>query len=357
MNHTHESQLWGIVLAAGEGTRVRSFLSQLCGGPGIKQFSAVLGRRSMLEQTLARVERLIPRERILIVVSPKHHAEVKAQLAQWPADNIIYQPINRETAPGILLPFAHVSSRDPEATVAVFPSDHFILDEARFMAVVANAAIEVQRFPRELVLLGVQPDRLEHGYGWIDPGKVEEGRQSQAVLGFYEKPGSMYAQELMARDALWNTLVFVTQTSTLWQMIRHSAPDLCRTFNMIRLVLNSTHAQVFTQHAYETMRTLNFSTGVCEPLTSRLRVLPVPNVVGWSDWGSAERILQTLQRVGKLDECLARLEGRPVDAETRELIGRFSTLAPYDRMIAVGPEKSRGVGASRLGLSAYALKK
>src|SRR5215475_13041120 len=107
-----EQQLWGIVLAGGEGTRVRAFLTSLCGGRGIKQFCAVVGRRSMLEHTLARVELLIPRERILVVVSRHHREEVKQQLAHWPADNTIVQPANRDTAPGILLPLAHISYRD-----------------------------------------------------------------------------------------------------------------------------------------------------------------------------------------------------------------------------------------------------
>ena len=75
MKPTPQRQLWGIVLAAGEGTRVREFLAQLCGGRGIKQFCAVTGRRSMLQHTLCRTEQLIPRERIFVVVSADHRAE------------------------------------------------------------------------------------------------------------------------------------------------------------------------------------------------------------------------------------------------------------------------------------------
>ena len=115
-----ERKLWGIVLAAGEGTRAREFLRQLCGGRGIKQFCAVLDTRSMLEHTLARVERLIPRERILVVVSTPS-GRVTQHLAHWPAENVIYQPANRDTAPGILLPLTYISHRDPLATVTVFP--------------------------------------------------------------------------------------------------------------------------------------------------------------------------------------------------------------------------------------------
>ncbi len=81
-------QLWGIVLAGGNGTRVRGFLSQLCNNRGIKQYCAVVGRRSMLEHTLARVEMLIPRQRILVVVSEDHQPEISQHLAHWPSEKM-----------------------------------------------------------------------------------------------------------------------------------------------------------------------------------------------------------------------------------------------------------------------------
>jgi mannose-1-phosphate guanylyltransferase len=262
----------------------------------------------MLEHTLARAERLIPRERILVVVSRDHQEEVSQQLAHWPVDNVIYQPANRDTVPGILLPLAYISHRDPLATVTVFPSDHFVVEEEQFMAAVERAVAEVQRFPRQLILLGAAPDQAEGDYGWIEPVGREPGQESRAVLRFIEKPSRTYAHELMARGALWNTFVFAGQATTLWEMVQRTAPDLCSTFERLRriLSLNSSYAPLFTEHAYEKMRAVNFSSGVCEPLVSWLRVLPMPEV-GWSDWGTAERILASLQKVGKLEECLVRL--------------------------------------------------
>jgi len=303
-----EPKLWGIVLAAGEGTRARAFLKQLCGGRGIKQFCAVLDSRSMLEHTLARVERLIPRQRILVVVSQHHQAEVTQHLAHWPAENVIYQPANRDTAPGILLPLTYISQRDPLATVTVFPSDHFVVEEDPFLAAVGRAAAEVQHFPRQLVLLGARPDRVEGDYGWIEPAGHESSRESRAVLRFSEKPSRAQAGELMARGALWNTFVFAARATTLWAMVRQTAPDLVDAFARIGSVLRlcRSYASCFTEDAYERMRAVNFSSGVCEPLVSWLRVLPLP-AVGWSDWGTAERIVTSLQHVGKLDACLARL--------------------------------------------------
>ncbi len=312
MSQQQERKLWGIVLAAGEGTRVRDFLAQLCGGRGIKQFCAVVGRRSMLEHTLARIERLIPRERILVVVSTDHREEVSTQLAHWPADNVIFQPRNRDTAPGILLPLAHLSQRDPLANVALFPSDHFIVREERFMSVVGRAATEVQQFPQEMVLLGMGSDRAEEGYGWIEPAAEEDGRETRAVCRFWEKPSCVDRHMLQARGALWNTFVCVAWVPTLWAMVQRVAPDLYHAFTEIRQALGRPHAPLVIERVYEALRAVNFSSVVCEPLTSCLRVLPVPDV-GWSDWGSVERIYASLEQMGTLDDCLARLRHRQGD--------------------------------------------
>ena len=299
------TQLWGIVLAGGEGTRVRAFLQHVCGGRGIKQFCAVIGRRSMLEHTLARVERVIPRERIVVVVSADHRPEATPQLAQWPADNIIYQPANRDTAPGILLPLAHVSHRAPFATVALFPSDHFIVEEERFMASVQQAVAETQWFPHELTLLGMTPDRAEEGYGWIEPAGEERGRATQAVWRFWEKPSLRCAQALLVRGALWNTFVCVARAATVWEMTRQAAPELYDSFMAIRRALAHPHADHVTENIYRLLPSVNFSTEVCERLPARLRVLPVPEV-GWSDWGSVERIGDTLRRLGKMNDAVWR---------------------------------------------------
>ncbi|HET7392970.1 MAG TPA: sugar phosphate nucleotidyltransferase, partial [Candidatus Binatia bacterium] len=121
-----QSNVWAIVLAGGEGTRVRGFLKQLCGGTGLKQFSPIIGRRSMLQHTLDRMQQLVPPERTLIVVGAHQSAEAARQLADWPQRNIIYQPANRDTAPGILLPLSYITYWDPAATIIVSPSDHFV---------------------------------------------------------------------------------------------------------------------------------------------------------------------------------------------------------------------------------------
>ena len=142
-----QTNVWSVVLAGGEGTRVRGFLKQLCGGSGLKQFSPIIGRRSMLQHTLDRMQRLVPPERTLIVVGEHQRAEASRQLGHWPQQNIIYQPANRDTAPGILLPFSFITHRDPSATIVVSPSDHFVRDENRFIDSLATAIGDLKSHP------------------------------------------------------------------------------------------------------------------------------------------------------------------------------------------------------------------
>jgi len=317
------NERWGIVLAAGEGNRVRSFLSALCGGRGIKQFCAVFGNKSLLETTLERAQRLIPRERIIIIVDKKHRPEAREQLAGWPEENIIYQPANRETAPGILLPLAYVSHRAPDATVGIFPSDHFISDERRFTAHVAKAFAESDRFADRAILLGMTPDRLEEGYGWISARDDHRGQDSRAVCRFCEKPSTTEAEQLMRNGALWNTFVFTARARTLWEMTRQTVPELYGMFSSIRIMLGTPYADRFIEQAYERMPTVNFSQAILTPCVHRLRVLPVPEI-GWSDWGSADRILDTAYRMGRIDELTARLIARCGDDPTiSDLLSRY----------------------------------
>jgi mannose-1-phosphate guanylyltransferase len=335
---------WAIVLAGGEGSRVQTFLAALCGGKGIKQYCTVLGRYSLLERTLMRVQRLIPAERIIVIVDARHRAEAAAQLAHWPEENIVYQPANRETAPGILLPLAHISHRDPIARVAVFPSDHFVLDEPKFVSWAGKALAEAERFPEQAILLGMTPDRLEEGYGWIEPAGEGRNGRSRAVASFREKPSTAEAERLMAQGALWNTFVFAARARTLWDMARHTIPDICNDFEAVRRMLSSAHASLFVEQLYENMRTVNFSLEVLSPMASRLRVLTVPEV-GWSDWGSVERILASAKEMGRLHEIAARLKDANIsDPHARSMVARFlgvhanrssysSAQAPYGRQV------------------------
>jgi mannose-1-phosphate guanylyltransferase len=327
------NNVWAIVLAGGEGTRVRGFLKQLCGGTGLKQFSPIIGRRSMLQHTLDRMQQLVPAERTVIVVGAHQSGEALRQLSHWPQENIIYQPANRDTAPGILLPFSYITHRDPSATVIVSPSDHFVRDENRFMDAVASALANLKRHSDKMILLGMTPEQgQETEYGYIQLKKPQRATLTRPVAGFVEKPPLALARRLINQGALWNTMVFTVRGTTLWQMVRDTVPSLFNAFGLIQSMLGSIHAPGFIQHIYQTIPNVNFSSDICAPLAKRLRVLEVPNV-GWSDWGTVASILRSLIEMGQLETFRMRLEESQVHpswyaASLAEIDPQSKDLAP-----------------------------
>jgi hypothetical protein len=118
--------------------------------------------------------------------------------------------------------------------------------------------------------------------------------------------------------------VCVSQCHTLWEMARLAVPDIYLRFLEIYHALGTPEAHRVTQHVYSGLRAVNFSSGICEPWAPMLRVLPVPDV-GWSDWGNVERIMETVEQLGKKNELLARLDRSPHGSFPALLETRFSS--------------------------------
>lgn len=302
LGDSQKDRLWGIVLAAGEGNRVRPFIRSHYGLRSPKQYVAFTGKRSMLQHTLHRVERRIPRERILTVVSPSHMREVEAQLADRPRQTVIFQPCNRETAPGVLLPLIHILKRDPEARVAIFPSDHFILEEDRFMGYIESADRAVQAHPEQPVLLGIRAEDPEVDYGWIEPGPSiarQPGSEVKRVRRFLEKPDFKSASAFFRKGYLWNTFVTVAKARTLIEMTKRSLLNIWKRFERMQAAIGTHQEAAAIETEYREMERVTLSRGVFEKHPGSMSVIEVRGVL-WSDWGSGDRILTTLKRIGKL---------------------------------------------------------
>ncbi|MBI2360941.1 MAG: NTP transferase domain-containing protein [Deltaproteobacteria bacterium] len=312
----------GIILAGGEGQRLQSFIRSLRGDGLPKQFVNFIGARSMLEHTFARAEMLIPPERLFTVVSQVHLdlPEVGKQLARRPAGTVIEQPQNKETLPGLLLPLIHVLRHDPEAVVAVFPSDHFIVEEALFMTHVDLALRIAERYPSFIVLLGIEPDDPEPEYGYILPDKRQHPLsplRARRVARFVEKPDPSAVHELLGGGALWNTMVMAFKVKTLLQLVRRRMPSLYGSFRRVAGAIGTRSEPHVVKAVYRRLETVNFSRELLQAQAQdpgiRLLVLPVRGVL-WSDWGSETRVLAALRKVGllgRLRQPAASQESRP----------------------------------------------
>jgi len=307
--------LRGLILAAGEGRRLHSYVRQIKSLALPKQYVDLIGRGSLLEDTFERAEKLIRAERIYTVVSRAHleHAEVRRQLARRASDTIIIQPANKETGPGVLLPLMYVYKQCPEAIVAIFPSDHFILEEDRFMRDVYRAAEVVAHNPGRIVLLAVEPRQAETEYGYIVPRKDGESvfrLGAQTISAFVEKPEADHARRLIRAGALWNTMTMVFKLSTLLELVDKIHPVLSGEFRRIFDALGTAREQQAIEQVYGNLQPINFSREIIERIAERcpasLLVLPVRQVF-WSDVGSPNRVLQVLNKLreGITDESPA----------------------------------------------------
>jgi mannose-1-phosphate guanylyltransferase len=295
-----EANLWAIVLAGGEGARLRPLTRRLFGDERPKQYAALGGTRSLLRQTLDRVSRLVPPERTVVVTLESHARFLVPELAHLPGMSVLRQPTDRGTAAGVLLPAHWISQRDPGATVVVFPTDHLVLDEVGFMRRVARAARHAREHREWLVLLGAPPTAPEPDYGWIQPGTpLQWGGDAplQRVLAFVEKPSSAQARVLFGSGYLWNTLVFAGSLSAIIESGARGVPLLHDRLLHVGVFLGTSHDRWALEKAYLLAPWADFSRSVLETSAIPLAVLSIDRGT-WCDLGSPERMARSLKSLG-----------------------------------------------------------
>jgi mannose-1-phosphate guanylyltransferase len=205
--------LYAVIMAGGIGSRL--WPRSRAASP--KQFLDLLGPRTMLQETVDRMDPLIPLDRVLIVVSKDHAGTVRDQVPGLPEENIIVEPGPRGTAPCAGLAGVVVQGRDPEAIMAVCPADHLIADAGGFRQALGSAA-ELAR-DDYLVTLGIGPDHPHTGYGYIQrsaPLGERNGLPTFQVRRFTEKPDATTAQGFVdSGEYYWNGGIFVWQAATI----------------------------------------------------------------------------------------------------------------------------------------------
>lgn len=297
----HESKVatpgrWGIVLAGGEGERLKPLIREWLGHEKPKQFCTLTSDRTLLEETLDRVSGIVPRERLVTIIGRDHGKHMNGCAAR--AGRLIHQPAGRETAPGIFLPAAYILRADPSATVLIFPSDHFISPGPAFPACVERAAALAERAAGKIVLLGAVPDGPEQDYGWIEPERSwPRTAGAMKVSRFREKPGAREAAEMYEQGCLWNTMVMAVKIETLWDLGRACLPEMMLHFDALLPMLGTPLEASALEETYRRLGRFNFSSQIVERVPERVMVLPMTGVE-WSDLGRPARIREIRGRLG-----------------------------------------------------------
>jgi mannose-1-phosphate guanylyltransferase len=291
--------LWGVVLAGGEGVRLRPLARRLCGDERPKQYVPLFGTRTLLRQTLDRVGLGIAPGRTVVVTLRSHARYFAEQFKDSEPARVLIQPADRGTTAGILFPIHWVFRQDPYATVVVFPSDHFVLEETRFMEHVASVADWVEVHPDRLVLLGAQPAEAEVEYGWIEPGRMLAPPREHRICEirrFWEKPSEGQARACLAGGCLWNTFVLIGKAAAFVRAGLEAVPEVHDRMARIGPFLGGEDEAWAIHQAYALLPRSNFSRSILEPCPSFLAVSALPPLM-WSDLGSPRRVFEVARRV------------------------------------------------------------
>jgi mannose-1-phosphate guanylyltransferase len=281
--------LWAVLLAGGDGVRLRDLTVRIVGDDRPKQFCPIVGTESLLRQTRTRLDPLFSGNRQVFVVSHAHERYYREELADANDSLVIAQPMNRGTAVGIIVALVRVMQADPDAIVGFFPCDHHYSDDESFRSIVGTAISSAEQFPGSLVIVGAEADYAETEYGWIEPGLALSETQARSlcrVNRFWEKPALPQARTLLQLGCLWNTFVTIGSAATFFELLCSEVPDV---------VLSVTRGLADNDLAptYDRLPSVDFSRDILVHQAKRLLVLR-DSGSGWADLGSPNRVLRLL---------------------------------------------------------------
>lgn len=231
------SNTYAVILAGGSGRR----FWPLSRDNRPKQLLKLFGEETLLQQALARLSGLVPRENILILTNREQETEVRSILGDAvPHENILAEPDKRDTAPAIALGIGWVAARDPEATMLVLPADQLIQDQAAFQECL-RGAIEVASRTRALVTIGIKPTWACPSYGYIERGRrafisgLQHTPAVYEVHRFREKPAPDLAEQFLQQGNFsWNAGMFIWSVSSVIAELSQHCPELATFISEVR---------------------------------------------------------------------------------------------------------------------------
>jgi mannose-1-phosphate guanylyltransferase len=288
-----------VILAGGRGTRF--WPRSRTRTP--KQLLNIVGKETMLEQTVARLRPLVPPERIWTVTNREQAQGVAKQVPPLARQRVLTEPIGRNTAAAIALAAIHVRhAAKGDALMAVLPADHYIANPERYRVIV-KAALEMAADPRKMIVLGIPPTRPETGFGYIErTGNAldTKGFPVYAVRRFTEKPALALAKEYAGSGIYhWNAGMFFWRVSTFLNNLENYLP---KTYAALETLAESLGKKTYDKNLrdiYPRLENISVDYAILEPATREQgapRVFVIPAEVGWSDIGSWGAVYELLAK-------------------------------------------------------------
>jgi mannose-1-phosphate guanylyltransferase len=320
--------LRAVILAGGSGTRFWPWSRKR----NPKQYLKILSDRSLLEETVHRLETLIPDSQIYTIAVKEQTGIIRKILPELPEKNLLVEPEARNTAASLLLATACIYLQNPEAVVAVLPSDHYIKDVDKFRQKLARAAEAAFRY-KKIVLFGIPPTSPSTGYGYIhcpedkERAKVVGGEKFYPVISFKEKPDLPTALDFVqSKDYFWNSGIFLWRADAFEDYLRKFAPVLFSSWRQMIPVLKNNNRRELGR-IFRQIPSLSIDYALIEKVKSPLMTR---GDFGWSDLGSWSSLYEFLPQ----DENCLVSQGKVISIGAQKCL----VFAPQKLTALIGVE-------------------
>ena len=279
-----------VILAGGRGTRFWPLSRQ----HRAKQLLALDGKQTMIQQTVSRLLPLASATRFWVITNEHLRREIMRQLPRLRKQQILAEPVGRNTAPAIGLAAFILLNTDPDAVLGLFPSDHVVGDEKRYRAVLRRA-VEIAASAENIVVLGIRPTRAETGYGYIEAGSPFQSTAVHSdelhVRRFTEKPDASRASEFVrAGNYFWNSGMFLWSARTLTNALLEHLPKTATLLQRIAATFGTHKFAATLARLYPKSENLSIDYAVLEPRSAKeeqhSNIICLPADFGWNDLGS-----------------------------------------------------------------------
>jgi mannose-1-phosphate guanylyltransferase len=279
------SNFYPVILAGGRGTR----FWPLSRKKRAKQLLALDGKQTMIQQTVQRLLPLAPAKKFWVVTNEDLRPAITKQLPKLPKDQVLAEPVGRNTAPAVGLAAFLLLRKDPRAVIGMFPSDHVITDEMRYRETLERG-IEIAGAGANIVVLGIRPNRAETGYGYIEAGSSFQG-EARRVRRFTEKPDANKAAEFLAAgNYFWNSGMFLWSARTLADALREYLPKTAPLLEEIAAAFGTRKFAATFRSLYPKCENISVDYAVLEPRSAKGEqagnIFCLPADFGWNDLGS-----------------------------------------------------------------------
>ncbi|RMH04448.1 MAG: hypothetical protein D6704_11050 [Nitrospirae bacterium] len=286
--------LWSLILAGGEGTRMHPLITSWIGIPLPKQYCTFLGTRSLLQHTWDRADQVSAPPHKITVVAAHHYAFLGPESPL--RGQILFQPKNCGTGPGVYSALAYLKAWNPQATVIICPCDHAIFPENRFCQQILHAVEAAEQWPHRLILFGHAASPTYHQADWVvrqDIMGMVHGMPVWKVQAFDEamlRDGSHEEGDRRPRFPF----VVVAKVDTVWRLGWRHFPQFMHRAETLRVTVGTPHESYALHSMYRELSQWNFVSDFLMHIPEEMGVLDAQGLL-WSDWDSPEDIVDMLR--------------------------------------------------------------